>query len=185
MSNEIEIVVTGNLARAPHRVVAGETALAEMRIGSTSRYFHRGQQAFVDAPTSWFTVKAWGELGENIISSAFDRGDPVIVRGELRTEEWTTDDGEARSKQTIYATAVGPDLNRGTANFTRTIRQSAASDSGSQSGSEQITATAARLAGAPAGAGAGPAADLAPSPHSAAGVEDSQWETEPEPAGAA
>jgi single-strand DNA-binding protein len=40
------------------------------------------------------------------------KGDPVIVTGELRTNEYTTRDGVARTDLELSATAVGPDLAR-------------------------------------------------------------------------
>jgi single-strand DNA-binding protein len=36
----------------------------------------------------------------------------VIVRGKLRTREWTTDQGERRSVVELEANAIGPDLSR-------------------------------------------------------------------------
>ncbi|ROR73870.1 single-stranded DNA-binding protein [Bogoriella caseilytica] len=183
MSNEIEIAFTGFLAEDPKKIVAGENTYAEFRVGSTSRYFSRDEQEYVDRPTTWLTVKAWRELGENVVGS-LRKGHPVLVRGELRTETWKNSDGENRSKEVVIASAVGPNLRLGTAAFTRTIRQSAEGGSGSASDSEHITATAARLAGAAEGQGARAAKELSSSPHSS-GVEDSQWEARPEPAGAA
>jgi single-strand DNA-binding protein len=52
------------------------------------------------------------------------KGDPVVVHGELFTDEWETDQGR-RSKTVIRAASVAPDLSWGTADFRRTARSSA------------------------------------------------------------
>lgn len=136
MSNEIEIAFSGFLAEDPKKIVAGENTYAEFRVGSTSRYFNRDEQEYVDRPTTWLTVKAWRELGENVVGS-LRKGHPVLVRGELRTETWKNSDGENRSKEVVIASAVGPNLRLGTAAFTRTVRRPAEpADGGSGDGGE-------------------------------------------------
>jgi single-strand DNA-binding protein len=40
------------------------------------------------------------------------KGDPLIVRGKLRTREWASEQGERRSTVELEATAIGPDLAR-------------------------------------------------------------------------
>src|SRR5690606_29170002 len=89
-------------------------------LASTPRYRKDGQWA--DRPTEWFTVKAWRDAALNIALSVH-KGEPVIVQGRLRSQEWTSADGP-RTDHVIEAFAVGHDLMRGRASFTRVVRNS-------------------------------------------------------------
>ena len=50
------------------------------------------------------------------------RGDPVVVIGKLKTEEWTNG-GVRNSRFILEATAVGHDLSRGMSRFEKSLRQ--------------------------------------------------------------
>jgi single-strand DNA-binding protein len=58
----------------------------------------------------YLSVSCWRRLAENAASLV--KGDPVIVRGKLRTREWTTEQGERRSVVELEADSIGPDLAR-------------------------------------------------------------------------
>jgi len=51
------------------------------------------------------------------------KGDPVIVRGKLRTREWTTEQGERRSVVELEANSIGPDLARCTVTVRKQRRE--------------------------------------------------------------
>ena len=59
-----------------------------------------------------------GRAGRQRVAS-ISKGDPVVVLGALRTDEWESDQGR-RSRPQIKAEAVAPNLARGTAEFKRT-----------------------------------------------------------------
>ncbi|MFC7405159.1 single-stranded DNA-binding protein [Georgenia alba] len=126
MINDIAVSVAGWIGTKPERqIVSNGNSYARFRVASTPRH-PNGNDGWSDGTTTWLTVKAWGELGENVLTS-LGKGDPVVIRGDLKTETWTTEDGE-RSSLHIKAETVGPDLRTGTARFTRTVRSTA--DSG-------------------------------------------------------
>jgi single-stranded DNA-binding protein len=56
----------------------------------------------------------------NVLES-LKRGDPVMVFGKLRTQEWVKDD-QRHSRFVVEATAIGHDLSRGVAAFTKRAR---------------------------------------------------------------
>jgi single-strand DNA-binding protein len=58
------------------------------------------------------------------------KGDPVMATGELRTNEYTTKEGIARSDLEMRATAVGPDLARCIAKIERHSKTSSVEESG-------------------------------------------------------
>ena len=59
--------------------------------------------------TSWFDVKAWGELGENI-ANACQKGSRVVVSGYMEQETYDDKDGNKRSKIVIVASDCGISL---------------------------------------------------------------------------
>ena len=66
--------------------------------------------AWVDAPTTWLTVAVFGQLASNVADS-LHRGDPVSVRGELVSDEWTpAGGGEPRVALKVLAAEVGVPL---------------------------------------------------------------------------
>ena len=51
--------------------------------------------------TDWFRVAAWGSLTK--FANSLKQGDPVLVKGELRTSRYTDDDGLTRETVEIVA----------------------------------------------------------------------------------
>jgi single-strand DNA-binding protein len=86
-------------------------------MASTARRYDSRTQEFVDAGTFWVDVECWNSLSGNV-SASVSKGDPVIVHGTLTTHSWETENGR-RSNPRIRASAVGPNLNKGRALFTR------------------------------------------------------------------
>lgn len=116
--NDLIVTVTGWVATEPRHVVGPSgTRLTSFRLASTSRYFDRAAGAWADGATEWFTVRAF--RGPAItVKESVAKGQPVVVHGRLRTHTWQADDGE-RTELQIDAIAVGHDLTRGVATFTR------------------------------------------------------------------
>ena len=118
---ETEITVVGNIVNSPQRSrLPSGVSVTNFRMASTSRRFDRETQAWADHRTFFVDVECWGDLGGNV-SHTLAKGDPVIVRGEIYTHEWDSDQGR-RSRPQIRAEAVAPDLARGVAEFRRTAR---------------------------------------------------------------
>ncbi|MDO7869032.1 single-stranded DNA-binding protein [Nocardioides jiangxiensis] len=113
---ETEVTVQGFVGTKPELRQVGGTVVAGFRVGSTPRFFSNSNNAWGDRETNWFTVNAWRSLGEHCAAS-LHVGEPVIVRGRLRTQTWTQEGGAARSTFSIDAVAVGHDLSRGTSAF--------------------------------------------------------------------
>lgn len=112
----------------------GGMGLAVFRLGSTARFYHRGENRWKDRPTTWFTVECWRTLAENA-NQSLQKGQPVIVTGRLKTSEWTSE-GETRSKTVLDAFTIGHDLARGTANFTKNPPQQ--QDQASESATDEM-----------------------------------------------
>ncbi|MGY4719985.1 single-stranded DNA-binding protein [Naumannella huperziae] len=112
---EARVTLTGRVG-GPIEVkdTTGGIRVASFRLGSTPRSRRDGEWS--DLPTTWLTVKCFGRLAWNV-GGSLGKGEPVVVEGRLRTEQWQTKEGEDRERLVLNADVVGHDLNHGTANF--------------------------------------------------------------------
>jgi single-strand DNA-binding protein len=68
--------------------------------------------------TNWYTITAFGQLASNLRDS-IEKGDRVIVSGELNIRDW--DNGERTGTSVeLISSSVGHDLNYGTTKLART-----------------------------------------------------------------
>jgi single-strand DNA-binding protein len=115
--NDTLVTVVGNVVDSPRRVSLTSGTVTNFRMASTARRYDSSTQQFVDAGTFWVDVECWNSLSGNV-SASVSKGDPVIVHGALTTHSWESENG-SRSKPRIKAFAVGPNLTKGRALFTR------------------------------------------------------------------
>lgn len=115
--NNTEVTVVGNLVGPPTQRRAGESTVVKMRLAATERRYDARQGGFVDGTTLFVDVDCWNDLGGNVIRSVA-KGDQVIVKGNLFTDEWDSDAGRRQSTK-IRAVAVGLNLTRGYTQFFR------------------------------------------------------------------
>ncbi|WP_405581680.1 single-stranded DNA-binding protein [Streptomyces sp. NBC_01190] len=116
--NETLVTVVGNVATEPEtHVTATGIATIRFRLATTARRWDAERGGWTDGSTSFFTVRAWRTLAGNIKES-IGLGEPLVVQGRLRVRE---DEKEGRRylSAEIEAVAVGHDLSRGVARFTR------------------------------------------------------------------
>lgn len=115
------ITVLGNVATQPQRrqPVQGQH-LTQFRLAQTQRKRDFSGN-WVDGATSWYDVTCWRGPSHNVFAS-LNKGDPVIVVGRLRINEWEKD-GRTGRDAVIDAIAIGPDLRRGISRFTKVKRE--------------------------------------------------------------
>lgn len=92
---------------------------ARFRIASNSRKFDSATASWINRETIFITVDCFRYLAENTSACVY-KGQPVLVTGRLKFEEWTMRDGTVRETPVIDARALGHDLAWGTADFART-----------------------------------------------------------------
>jgi single-strand DNA-binding protein len=109
---ETPVTVVGTLVSdmRPRRVGPDGTLVLNFRVACNERRFDKASESWVDGESLYLSVSCWRRLAENAASLV--KGDPLIVRGKLRTREWATEQGEHRSVVELEATAIGPDLAR-------------------------------------------------------------------------
>ena len=118
------ITVVGNVVTSPERKRTQNGSVTKFRVAETDRRFDGAKQEWIDASTFFVDVECWGELGGNV-SHSISKGDPVVVLGNIRTDEWESEQGH-RSRPQVRAHTVAPNLARGTADFRRTQRAAGA-----------------------------------------------------------
>lgn len=144
--NDVIVTVIGWVATTPAQVEPDSpTPYTWFRLASTPRFRKGGE--WTDGTTEWFTVKAWRDPALNIAMSV-RKGEPAIVHGKLRTNEWAGPDGP-RSEMVIEAIGVGHDLMRGRATFARVVRPERAASSAAAADAGPDGAVRAEAAAAP------------------------------------
>ncbi|SKC78048.1 single-stranded DNA-binding protein [Krasilnikoviella flava] len=119
--NEVSITVSGFVGTKPtlNRSQNG-VEWTTFRVASTRRVRDARSGEWSDGRTLWFTVKSF-RTGARHVAESLAQGDPVVVAGRLSTEEWTDKEGKDRWQLVVDAHAVGPDVTRGLARFTRVV----------------------------------------------------------------
>jgi single-strand DNA-binding protein len=120
MSQVGYVTLTGYVTSEPKLWHNGPalTPVAKIRVGSTPRRLDRRTGEWLDGETSYYTVKCWRKLAQNV-ASCLRKGDMVIVRGKFRTRTWVDDEQRTRSELEIEADSVGHDLAFGWSHFNR------------------------------------------------------------------
>jgi len=94
--NYNRVILMGNLTRDPElRYTPSGQAVADIRLAINRRTRtpsgeRRESTVFVD-------VTAWGRQAE-VINEYLSKGQPVFLEGRLALDEWTSQDGQRRSK---------------------------------------------------------------------------------------
>jgi single-strand DNA-binding protein len=119
MSQGAYVTLVGFVAQDPTiRVTATGKQLSKVRVGTTPRYRDGETGQWRDGEASYYTVTCWSRLAAHVRGS-LHKGDPVIVKGKLKTSTFEDKNGQMRTSTEITADTMGHDLSRGTANYMR------------------------------------------------------------------
>jgi single-strand DNA-binding protein len=115
--NETLVTVAGNVATDPKdKVVSNGARVVSFRLASTERRYDKGIGEWRDGATVFYTVSCWRTLAENVLSSVA-KGQPLVVHGRLRVNNYDDKEGVQRTSVDIEARAVGHDLSWGISTF--------------------------------------------------------------------
>jgi single-strand DNA-binding protein len=107
--NATIVTFAGHVADSPElRFTPNGRAVAKARVAVNERY-QNGAGDWVDGATSWYTVIAWGQLGEHLAESVA-KGDRVLVHGRLAQRPYETEAGEKRTAWDVTADEIGLSL---------------------------------------------------------------------------
>ncbi|MFI0225014.1 single-stranded DNA-binding protein [Streptomyces lydicus] len=119
------VTLVGNAATAvEHRQTTAGVTVARFRLAATSRRWDKAQERWTDGETSFYTVRSWRGLADNVAASVAV-GEPLVVQGRLRLREGEQPPergGQRWFSAEVDAVAIGHDLSRGTAAFRRVVR---------------------------------------------------------------
>ena len=103
MSVNVNIVTfAGNLTRDPESRDTGSTSVVGFTLANT-RKFKSGNETKEE--TAFLDVEAWGKTGE-MVAQYLTKGQPCLVEGRLKQEQWQDKDGNRRTKIKIVAERV-------------------------------------------------------------------------------
>ena len=108
------VTLVGNVTRDPElRYTPSGQTVATFGLAVNRRWQNRQTQEW-EEQVSFFDVKSWAGLAENVAESV-TRGTRVIVTGRLEQRSWETDNGDKRSKVEVVADEIAPSLRWATA----------------------------------------------------------------------
>lgn len=178
-SNEMMTTVVGRAATAPREIHGARVPYTSFRLATAPRYYDKGRGEWVEGRTEWLTVKAFRDTALNVALSV-QKGQPLVVHGRLRTEEWTGENGP-RVGLVLEAAAIGHDMTRGRSTFVRT--RHGVADGERPVGTDGTDGRAGAADGAADGtAGDGPADPWAVAPGADGGPDENPDDLPDEPA---
>ena len=133
MAADNTVTVIGNITRDPElRFTPSGQAVASFGVAVNRRWQNRSTNEW-EEQTSFFDVKCWAQLAENVAAS-LPRGSRVLVTGRLEQRSWQTEQGDKRSKIEIVADDVAPSLRWATAQVEKNERSGSAPGGQASSG---------------------------------------------------
>jgi len=106
-----EVRFLGRAVKAAELKNVGESKVAIFRLVSNRRIKKRNGE--YDEKATYIDVECWNQRAD-YASEYIKKGTPVLVRGQLETDEWTSKEGQKRSKLKIYASEVQAERPRNT-----------------------------------------------------------------------
>jgi single-strand DNA-binding protein len=133
MANDNSVTLTGNITRDPElRFTPSGQAVATFGLAVNRRWQNRQTNEW-EEQVSFFDVKCWAQMAENV-SESLGRGTRVVVSGRLEQRSWETDNGDKRSKVEVVADEIAPSLRWATAQVTKNERTDGGGGGGSYGG---------------------------------------------------
>ena len=152
MSAENFVTIIGNVTRDPEqRFTPNGASVVAFGVAVNRRWLNKTTNEWED-DTSFFDVKAWSQLGENVAQSVY-KGDRVTVAGRLDQSSWEDKDtATKRSKVEVVADDVSLSLRWATV---PSVVKNEKKESGGRGGGGRPAEAGGRPGQAPAGRGGG------------------------------
>ncbi|MDR0788642.1 MAG: single-stranded DNA-binding protein [Bifidobacteriaceae bacterium] len=113
--NKTQLTIAGNLTKDPFFTnKEGSKPFCAFTVACNRDVFNKEENKYINLDTTYFEVKAWGRLAENL-NSSIKKGQPVVVTGPLHVETYENKDGAVYSNSILHADYVGLDLGKGIA----------------------------------------------------------------------
>ena len=95
-----KITIVGRLGKDPEAIGSG----ARFTVATKDRV-KNDKGEWEDRDTSWWTVKAWKNLGQQALSS-LKKGQEVMIYGTIYQENWKDSNGNARTSYEVNAESI-------------------------------------------------------------------------------
>lgn len=100
MSSFNKVILMGNMTRDPQlSYLPSKTPVAEFSI-ATSRTFKK-QDGSKGEETCFTDCQMFGKRAD-VINKYFKKGEPILVEGRLKLDQWQAQDGTKRSKLRVF-----------------------------------------------------------------------------------
>jgi single-strand DNA-binding protein len=120
--NETFVTMSGYVATDPQvRLTKGQVPFVTFRLASTPRRVDVKTGEYVDGGTNFVNVTAFRGLGVNVAGSV-KKGQPVMVYGRMRVNQWTGADGRPGTSVEVEAYNIGFDMAKGRSTFERVLK---------------------------------------------------------------
>ncbi len=128
------VTLVGNVTRDPElRFTPSGQAVATFGLAVNRRWQNRQSNEW-EEQVSFFDVKCWAQMAENV-SESLTRGSRVVVSGRLEQRSWESEQGEKRSKVEVVADEIAPSLKWATVSITKNERRDGQAGGGNQGSS--------------------------------------------------
>lgn len=98
------VILFGNLTRDPEVREVGEKKAKVANFSlAVNRHFKRADGT-KDEEVTYVDCEAW-DTGANTIETYCSKGDPLLIQGSLKMDQWENDNGEKRSKLKVRVTS--------------------------------------------------------------------------------
>lgn len=110
MAGETPVTVIGNLTADPELRYTGQgTAVANVTVASTPRYFDKQAGSWQDGDPLFLRGTLWREMAEHAAES-LSKGTRVIVSGRLKQRSFETQNGDKRTVVELDIDEIGPSV---------------------------------------------------------------------------
>jgi single-strand DNA-binding protein len=96
-----KVTLVGRIGQTPEPIGSG----IRLRLATNDRIKNDATGQWEDKDTSWWTIKAWKSLAEQS-KDVLQKGQEVIVVGNMREENWTDSSGNKRVSYEIIADSI-------------------------------------------------------------------------------
>lgn len=112
--NQTTVSICGRLVADPEVKQTPKGDVASLRV-VVNEWRRDSDGSYVDGPSSFYSVSAWGELGTEV-AQCLHKGFRVVVVGTLRVNSYQVE-GRNLERVEVRAEHIGPDLRFGTAMY--------------------------------------------------------------------
>lgn len=124
MAGETSVTLIGRLTDDPElKFTSSGAAVANFTVAQNNRIFDKNTNEWKDGDTNFYRCAAWRQLAENVAES-LQKGQAVIVQGNLRIRNFERQDGSKGTSVEIDVQEIGPSLRFQTAKVNKASRGS-------------------------------------------------------------